>query len=124
MMSKLLSVALLAFGLVAAMGQSNVADAGDCCAKPVCCEPVCCKPVCCVPPPPPPVEVVWCVEDPCTCCKYTVSACLPACCACQVPCLVDWRSGIFGRKILTYKFPCGECVEVVITKHGKVSVRD
>jgi hypothetical protein len=113
-MSKLLRAGLLSLGLLAVMSLGNVADAGVCCAKPVCCEP----------PPPPPVEVTWCVEDPCTCCKYTVSACLPACCACQVPCLVDCRTGIFHRKILTYKFPCGECVEVVITKHGKVTVRD
>lgn len=115
-MGKFLSVGVLAFGLIAALGMGNVAAAGDCCAQPVCCEPVCCVP--------PPVEVCWCVEDPCTCCKYTVSACLPACCAGQVPCLVDCRSGIFGRKVLTYKFPCGECVEVVITKHGRVTVRD
>jgi hypothetical protein len=118
-MSKLFSVALLSLGLLVASSQGNVANAGLCHTKNVCCEPVCC-----VPPPPPPVEVTWCVEDPCTCCKYTVSACLPACCACQIPCLVDCRSGIFHRKILTYKFPCGECVEVVITKHGKVTVRD
>ncbi|MGN6543476.1 MAG: hypothetical protein ACTHK7_00385 [Aureliella sp.] len=117
-MSKLWKVAVLACGLVAALVVGNVADAGLHARK------ACCEPVCCVPPPPPPVEVTWCVEDPCTCCKYTVSACLPACCACQVPCLVDCRPGICGRKILTYKFPCGECVEVVITKHGRTIVRD
>lgn len=75
----------------------------------------CCLP-CCAPPPP--VEVSWCVVDPCTGCKYEVSACLPACCACQTPCLLEWRKGLFGRKILTYKFDCGECVTVLITRHG------
>ena len=96
------------------------ANAGDCCQP----EPVCCKPapVCCCPPPP--VKVTWCVKDPCTCCSYEVSACVPACCAGSVPCLADWRKGLFGRKILTYKFPCcGHCVDVVITKRGRTIVR-
>lgn len=111
-MRNLFRIAILAASVSAGLGQANVASAVDCCPKPVCCVP------------PPPVCVVWCVEDPCTCCKYTVSACLPACCQCETPCLVDWRPGLLGRKILTYKFPCGECVEVVITKHGKTIVRN
>ncbi len=111
-MKKFASLVVLAMGVMGSMAVSSVADAGDCCAKPVCCQP------------PPPVEVSWCVVDPCTGCQYPVSACLPACCKCETPCLQGWRSGLLGRKILTYKFPCGECVEVVITKHGKVSVRD
>ena len=109
-MGKLFSFAVLAVSVFAFVGQ---ADAWDYCPKTVCC----------VPPPPPPVNVSWCVEDPCTCCKYSVSACLPACCACEKPRLVDCRPGLLGRKILTYKFACGECVEVVITKHGKTIVR-
>ena len=112
-MGKFFGLALLAMCAFATTGQVSVADAGECCAQPVCC----------VPPPPPPVEVTWCVVDPCNGCQYQVSACLPACCQCQTPCLADWRSGFLGRKILTYKFPCGECVDVVLTKHGKVSVR-
>ena len=111
-MVKLFGFAVLTASLFAAMGQGQFAQAGDCCPKPVCCVP------------PPPVEVSWCVEDPCTCCKYSVSACLPACCKCETPCLVGWKPGILGRKVLTYKFPCGECVDVVITKHGKTIVRD
>ena len=109
-MAKLFGCVVLA--CVFAFG-SHLSDAtaGDCCTKPVCCVP------------PPPVEVSWCVEDPCTCCKYTVSACLPACCKCETPCLVGWHPGVFGRKVLTFKFACGECVEVVITKHGKTIVR-
>lgn len=111
-MVKLFGFAVLTASLFSAMGQVQFAEAGNCCAKPVCCVP------------PPPVEVSWCVEDPCTCCKYSVSACLPSCCKCETPCLVGWHPGLLGRKVLTYKFPCGECVDVVITKHGKTIVRD
>ena len=109
-MGKLFGLAILA-GVGAFGGYMTDAKADDCCPKPVCCVP------------PPPVEVSWCVEDPCTCCKYSVSACLPACCKCETPCLVGWRQGLLGRKVLTFKFACGECVEVVITKHGKTIVR-
>lgn len=91
-----------------------------------CCEPVpaptCCEPVCC---PPPPVKVEFCAVDPVTCCKYPVTVCVPACCANELPCYAGCRSGFLGRKILTYKWPgCGHCVEVVITKFGRVIVRD
>ena len=110
-MSKFLSVGLLAVGLLASSVPAATAQSHEYCGKPVCCAP------------PPPVDVSWCVEDPCTGCKIHVSACLPACCACETPCLAGWRSGLLGRKILTYKFPCGECVDVVITRHGKAIVR-
>ncbi len=103
----------IACALTASVFALPAAFAGDCCAP----EPVC---VCA---PPPPVDVTFCVVDPCDCCKYEVTVCLPAECACQTPCLVDWKKGLLGRKILTYKFPCGECVEVVITKHGKAFAR-
>jgi hypothetical protein len=52
-----------------------------------------------------------------------VTVCVPACCASETPCLVGWKPGIFGRKVLTYKWSCGHCVDVVITKHGKTIVR-
>ncbi len=82
-----------------------------------CCDPV---PVCC---PPPPVKVPLCIQDPCTGCVTMECICVPACCACETPCMT-WRKGILGRKILTYKWACcGHCVEVVITKRGKVTVR-
>ena len=71
------------------------------------------------------MEVKWCVKDPCTGCCYEVAACVPACCANIVPCLEDCKRGLFGRVILTYKFPCCDhCVDVVITKHGRTIVRD
>jgi hypothetical protein len=89
-----------------------------------CCAPTCApEPVCCVKPLPP-VKVTLCVKDPVTCCTYAVDLCVPAECACEEPCLVSCRPGIFGRKVLTYKWPCcGHCVEIVITKHGKTIVR-
>jgi hypothetical protein len=86
------------------------------------CEPVCCEPVCC---PAPPVQVCWTVSDPCNCCTYDVSACVPAECAEAVPTQVGWSRGWFGRKVLTFKFEgCDHCVDVVITKHGRTIVRD
>ncbi|MCO8125307.1 hypothetical protein NHH03_26450 [Stieleria sp. TO1_6] len=110
--------AALMIGLFA----SAQASAGCCEPAPApapCCEPT---PVCC---PAPPVEVSFCVIDPVTCCKYPVTVCVPAECAGQTPCYVDCRRGFLGRKILTYKFECcGECVDIVITKHGRVIVRD
>ncbi|MGB0598107.1 MAG: hypothetical protein ACPGLY_15585 [Rubripirellula sp.] len=93
-----------------------------CCApQPACCEP---QPVCCTPPPP--VEMTWCVTDPCDpCCTYEVTACVPACCADSAPSMTGWRKGIFGRKVLTYTFVgCDHCVDVVITKFGRTIVRD
>lgn len=80
----------------------------------------CCCEVCC---PPPPVVKVLCVKDPCTCCTYNVKVCIPACCDKEEPC-VTWRPGIFGRVIATYTWKeCGYCLDVVITKHGRVIVR-
>ena len=79
---------------------------------------------CCDRCPPPPQAVHLCVVDPCTHCSYEITACVPACCACETPCLEECRKGILGRKILTYKWPCGHCIDVVITAHGKTIVRD
>ena len=81
----------------------------------------CCE-VCC---PPPPITQELCVVDPCTDCKYQVCVTLPACCADEAPCMVSWRWGLFGRKVLTYKWAsCDYCVDVVITKWGHTIVRD
>lgn len=105
------------------VGTAMVSPA-DACGVAGCCVPTCApEPVCCVKPLPP-VKVTICVKDPVTCCTYPVDLCVPAECACEEPCLVSCRPGIFGRKILTYKWPCcGHCVEIVITKHGKTIVR-
>lgn len=90
---------------------------GRCCAPVDCCEPVCC--------PPPPVAITWAIEDPCNCCTYEVTACVPACCGDAAPELVCCRAGIFGRKVMTFSFgECGHTVDVVITKHGRTIVRD
>lgn len=76
---------------------------------------------CC--PPPPMVKTTLCVVDPCTCCKTAVCICVPCCCADQEACLVCWKRGFLGRKVLTYKYPCGHCVTVVIKRNGAVRVR-
>ncbi len=115
MIRALLLGSFLVAGLCVA---GNSASASDYCAPTPVCAPA---PVCCVTPPP--VEVAVCVVDPCTGCTYKVCVCVPACCACEVPCMAGWKSGIFGRKVLTYKWACGHCVDVVITKHGKTIVR-
>ena len=137
-MSRVLTASLV---LAIAMFATTTANAGlfkkHCGAEPACepacepvCEPVCapapvCPPACPPAPvcPPPPVKVSLCVVDPCTCCSYEVCVCVPAECACETPCLAGWKPGFLGRKVLTYKYPCGHCVEVVITKHGKTIVR-
>lgn len=106
------SFLLLVAAVLGCLSITSTASACDCCPTKVCCAP------------PPPVEVTWCVVDPCNGCKYEVSACLPACCKCETPCLAGWKPGLLGRKVLSYKFECGECVEVVITKHGRTIVRD
>ncbi len=126
---KLFQMVVAVASIVAAMAVVTPAQAGlfghhgaaaDCCAPA--CEPVC-EPVCCEKPAPP-VEVTLCVKDPVTCCTYEVKVCVPAECACEAPCLVSCRSGLFGRKILTYKWACCDhCVDIVITKHGRVIVR-
>ncbi len=113
---------LVMSGVAAAMlvMTANATDAGCFSHAAACCDPA---PVCC--PPPPPVSVSWCVQDPCDpCAQYEVTACVPACCAGEIPCLAGCRRGFLGRKILTYEFPgCGHSVEVVITCLGKTIVR-
>ena len=128
--------AVALFALTAAPADAGCLGKSKGCCEPCCqpvCQPACCEPapapVCCEPAPvccpPPPVRVSWCVVDPCDpCATYNVSACVPACCANTQPCMVGCKKGMFGRKILTYKFPCcGHCVEVVITCFGRTIVR-
>ncbi len=76
---------------------------------------------CCCPPPP--VKITFCAVDPCTCCKYTVDVCIPACCAEEVPC-VSWRNGIFGRRVATYYYKCcGYSFDIVVNHKGRYWVR-
>lgn len=124
-MFKLRSFLLLAV-VAAALMVASASDASACgsCGTPCgvsCCEP-CCTP-CCQPCPPPPVKIVLCVEDPCSCCTYQASVCIPACCAGEEAC-VSWRRGWFGRRVATYTWKCcGHCVDIVVTRHGRVIVR-
>jgi hypothetical protein len=110
MSSLRLTLATLAVAIAATFTASPIATA-----KNGCC------------PPPPGKIVKFCVDDPCDpCdCPQEVCACVPCCCAdCEVPCLVDCRKGLLGRKILTYKFAsCNYCVEVVILRNGDAKVR-
>ena len=61
-----------------------------------------------------PVKVCWCVVDPCTGCSYHVSACSRRMCLIE-PTLACCKSGLLGRRILTYSFGCCHSVDVVIT---------
>lgn len=107
-----LATMVVACGLLTTMG-TDASARGRRCLDP-CCQPCC---------PPPPVMTELCVQDPCSCCTYKVCVCLPACCT-EDPC-VSCRPGIFGRKIVTYTWPCcGHSIDVVITKHGRTIVRN
>ncbi len=87
-----------------------------------CCKQ-CCEQTCCCPCPPPPVEMVVCLQDPCGCCTYEACVCVPACCAGQQPC-VTWRGALAGRKVATLCWECcGHEVKVVVTRNGVVRVR-
>jgi hypothetical protein len=108
----------------------STASAGLFCGKPACGAPEpCCQPApCCAPAPvcePAPVEVTFCFQNPVTCCVEEVTVCVPACCAAEAPCLDSTRRGFFKRQILTFEWACcGHCVDVVVTKHGRLIVRD
>ena len=55
---------------------------------------------CC--PPPPPQKVVLVVSHPCTCCRYEIPVCIPACC--EGPpsvCFEDTRIG-YGRNVFEW----------------------
>ncbi|QEG33994.1 hypothetical protein [Bythopirellula goksoeyrii] len=77
------------------------------------------NPCCC---PPAPIQTTLCVQPPCSCCSTTVCVCVPGCCT-EAP-TVCWRSGLLGRQIGTYCWPCcGHEVKVVVTRRGDVKVR-
>ncbi len=78
------------------------------------------NPCCCCPPAP--IQTTLCVQAPCSCCVQNVCVCVPGCCT-EAP-TVCWRSGLFGRQIATYTWPCcGHSVKVVVTRRGDVKVR-
>ena len=98
-------VAIAAIALGALVTSADNADAGNAC--------------CC---PPPPIQTTLCVNPPCSCCSQNVCVCVPGCCT-EAP-TVCWRSGLFGRQIGTYTWPCcGHSVKVVVTRRGDVKVR-
>jgi hypothetical protein len=77
------------------------------------------NPCCC---PPAPIEVSLCVAPPCRCCNTTVCVCVPGCCT-EAP-TVCWKTGLLGRSVGTYTWPCcGHEVKVVVTRRGEVKVR-
>ncbi len=116
--SRLALFALVAVGLFATVGATWPAGHGH----HRRCQSDCCQ-VCCMPCPPPPVEMTFCLQDPCNCCVYEACVCVPACCAGEQPC-VTWKQGILGRQIATLCWQCcGHEAKVVVTKHGKVRVR-
>ena len=70
------------------------------------------------------VDVNLCVVDPCTHCSHNVCVTVPKCCECEAPCYAGCSKGLFGRKVLTYKWECcGHEAKVIITKSGKVIAR-
>jgi hypothetical protein len=84
----------------------------------------CCAPIECCQPAPRMVSHTLCLVDPCTCCTAEAEVCIPEHCCGEVPC-ITWRWGLFGRRIATVCWTCCDySVEVVVTKFGRVIVRD
>jgi hypothetical protein len=89
-------------------------------AMPASCQTCGCQPCCC---PQCPVSTTFTLVDPCTCCSYEICVTVPPCCVNIAP-NVNWRGGIFGRRVAELCWPCCDKeVKVVVTKHGKVRVR-
>jgi hypothetical protein len=69
------------------------------------------------------VPTVFCLQDPC---GGSHEACVdvPACCGGEQPC-VTWRQGAGKRQIAKLCWErCDHKVKVIITRKGKVRVRD
>ena len=82
----------------------------SCCAKRCCCKPV-------------PSTANFCLIDP-DGCEIKFCAKVPACCIGQEP-RVEWRCGVLGRKVARLCWDCCEDdIKVVVTRRGKVRVRD
>ncbi|MEM9413366.1 MAG: hypothetical protein AAGA30_19815 [Planctomycetota bacterium] len=84
-----------------------------------------CQITCCCKPRPRQrcVEVNVCLVDPLGC-EHEACMEIPVCCLNETPC-VEWNKRLLGRKVATL---CWECcdheVKVIITRSGKVKVRD
>lgn len=112
------SVAAVALAFVASAAWVNSASADH--HSAACCEPVCCP----CPAPVPDVSTTICLYDACTCTTAQATLCIPATCCGEQP-QITWRSGIFGRRIATLCWPCcGYSADVVVTRQGRVIVRD
>ena len=78
----------------------------------------CCKVRCCCK-----TVAEFCLIDP-DGCEVEFCAKVPACCAGHTP-KVSWRCGILGRKIAILCWDCcDDTVKVIVTRRGKVRVRD
>jgi hypothetical protein len=78
---------------------------------------------CCCPPPPP-QKVVLVVSHPCTCCKYEIPVCIPACCqgtpaVCFQDTVVGYGKNVFewsnGYRVVV-RFPPGGGYRVIQRK--------
>jgi len=70
-----------------------------------------------------PTTANFCLIDP-DGCEVEFCAKVPACCVGHQP-QVSWRCGILGRKVATRCWDCcNDTVKVVVTRRGKVRVRD
>jgi hypothetical protein len=84
------------------------------------CDAWCVTPCCC---PAPCVPTVFCLVDPCGC-SHEACVEVPVCCAGQQP-SVCWRDGLFGRQVAMLCWTCCDFeAKVIVTRNGKVRVRD
>ena len=84
---------------------------------------IACKCVTCCCKPKRKVETTFCIVDPCDC-EHEVCACIPACCLGETP-EICWGRRLLGRQVATLCWPCCDHeVKVIITRRGKVKVRD
>lgn len=82
-----------------------------------------CKVCCCKPKQPKKQKATFCLQDPRGC---THDACVkvPACCVGEAP-NVQWSRGLLGRQIARLCWNCCDHeVKVIVTRRGKVKVRD
>lgn len=87
----------------------------------VCCQQCTRKKCRC--PKPAPIEIEFCLVDPCGC-SHQACVSVPACCLGEQP-EISWRDGVGSRQIATLCWRCCDHqVKVVVNGRGKVRVRD